>query len=285
MHPSSGIRTRAGARSTSSEPPGKVVNGRRRSFRGQGLVEFALALPVLMLLMLIVIDAGRLFYGYVAIHNAARIAANFAATHADSWPGPNPDQAEYTAQITRETSSLNCTDTINAPDFLPAGTPPRSVGDGHVATVTLVCQFNPMTPLITALVGNLNLTATDSFPIRSGLLAGFPIVNSVPTPTPTLAPSAPPSASAAPSASASGVPTPTPTLGPNECRVPDILNRHVNEVVADWSAAGFKANKLNVDIGQPDYLVRSEHQGTTFGTWDQTAQNCNSFTLNLSPLP
>ena len=59
----------------------------RRDSRGQGIVEFAIAVPVLLLILLIVIDAGRLFYGYVALQNASRIAASYAADHADAWPG------------------------------------------------------------------------------------------------------------------------------------------------------------------------------------------------------
>jgi len=40
------------------------------------LPEFALVLPVFILIMLIAVDFGRLFGSWVAIHNAARIAAN-----------------------------------------------------------------------------------------------------------------------------------------------------------------------------------------------------------------
>ena len=61
--------------------------------RGQGLVEFAITIPVLLLILLIVIDAGRLFYGYVALQNASRVAASYAADHADSWPNGASDQA------------------------------------------------------------------------------------------------------------------------------------------------------------------------------------------------
>ena len=47
--------------------------------RGQALVEFALILPLLVLLLLLAIDFGRVFFGWVALNNAARIAANEAA--------------------------------------------------------------------------------------------------------------------------------------------------------------------------------------------------------------
>ena len=48
---------------------------------GQSLVEFALVLPVVLLILLLTIDVGRLYYGWVNLQNAARIEANYAALH------------------------------------------------------------------------------------------------------------------------------------------------------------------------------------------------------------
>ena len=53
---------------------------RHRRFRGQALVEFALVIPLFMLLLLLAVDFGRLFFSYVQINNAAREAAAYAAT-------------------------------------------------------------------------------------------------------------------------------------------------------------------------------------------------------------
>jgi Flp pilus assembly protein TadG len=50
----------------------------RRVSRGQALVEFALVLPVLALLLVVAIDFGRVFFGWVSLTNAARIGANYA---------------------------------------------------------------------------------------------------------------------------------------------------------------------------------------------------------------
>ena len=46
--------------------------------RGQALVEFALVLPVLLLLIFGIVDAGRLIYTYNTVSNAARNAARVA---------------------------------------------------------------------------------------------------------------------------------------------------------------------------------------------------------------
>jgi Flp pilus assembly protein TadG len=258
----------------------------RASSRGQGLVEFALTVPVLLLILLISIDAGRLFYGYVALQNAARIAANFAATHADSWPGgPNPDQVTYAAQIQRDTTNLSCGSPVPPPTFSPSGIPPRGPGDGHVATVSLTCTFHPLTPIIGAIVGNnLPLTATEAFPIRSGLLDGIPITAVVPTTTTTTTTSSTTTTTTSTTTSTTTTTTTT-TLQPGDCRVPTMMNTPVDDATTAWLDAGFKGNKLNVAVGPPNYLIRKESIGNTVSIWDGSAQNCNTFSLNVGPTP
>ena len=51
-----------------------------RSPRGQALVEFALrGAPVMMVLLLLAVDFGRLFFTYIAVNNAAREATYYAS--------------------------------------------------------------------------------------------------------------------------------------------------------------------------------------------------------------
>src|SRR5690348_12334653 len=55
------------------------MSGRSRLRRGQGLVELAMILPFLLLILVGVIDLGRMFFAYAAISNAAYEAARQAA--------------------------------------------------------------------------------------------------------------------------------------------------------------------------------------------------------------
>ncbi len=59
----------------------------RKPTRGQGLVEFALVLPLLVLIIFGVLDLGRAFYSLIAITNAAREGARYGAYHADDMTG------------------------------------------------------------------------------------------------------------------------------------------------------------------------------------------------------
>ncbi len=52
----------------------------RYGFQAQGLVEFALVLPVLLILLFVFIEAARIFHAYLAIENGARQGVRYAIT-------------------------------------------------------------------------------------------------------------------------------------------------------------------------------------------------------------
>lgn len=54
------------------------MNRKRRTMPGQSAVEFALVLPLLLLLFLLFIDMGRLVYFHSALYNAVREGARYA---------------------------------------------------------------------------------------------------------------------------------------------------------------------------------------------------------------
>ncbi|MDI6696327.1 MAG: Ig-like domain-containing protein [Anaerolineales bacterium] len=58
-----------------------------RRNRGQGLVEFALILPLLLLLVLGIIEAGRLLVIYSSVQAASREAARYASAAGEVYPG------------------------------------------------------------------------------------------------------------------------------------------------------------------------------------------------------
>lgn len=56
---------------------------KRKKESGQGMVEFALILPLLLILILGVFDFGRAFYSYLTFEHAGREAARYASIGAD----------------------------------------------------------------------------------------------------------------------------------------------------------------------------------------------------------
>ena len=54
---------------------------KRRREHGQALVEFALVLPILLMLLCGIIDFGWVYYNQMALSNAAREGARYAVIH------------------------------------------------------------------------------------------------------------------------------------------------------------------------------------------------------------
>ena len=53
--------------------------------KGQDLMEFALVLPLLLLVVIGVMDIGRLFFSAITITNAARVGARYGALRSDIY--------------------------------------------------------------------------------------------------------------------------------------------------------------------------------------------------------
>lgn len=134
-------------------------------------------LPVLLLLLVIAVDFGRAYLGWVTLNNVVREAANYAGANPKAWDslaGTNPPG--YTALITNEAAGIDCTlpDPLPAPSF-PPGLDGQS-GVGTPAIVAITCEFSPITPMISSILGGtIPLSASAAFPIRNGVIAGVPV--------------------------------------------------------------------------------------------------------------
>jgi Flp pilus assembly protein TadG len=62
---------------------------RRHRPRGQSVVEFALVVPLLLLVLIAIADFGRFYTSAVAVESAAREAADFGAFDASNWTSTN----------------------------------------------------------------------------------------------------------------------------------------------------------------------------------------------------
>ena len=183
--------------------------------RGQAMVEFALILPILIVLLVLAVDFGRVFFQWVGVSNASRIAANYAARNPDAWDlTPDPAaQDEYATLVARDLNPLNClaldyteVDKTDIPD--PTFTGPN-IGDQ--TTVTLQCRFRVLTPISSLILGGdfFTVTSNSTFTVNGGRIAGVP-VGYVP-PAPVTTPCA-------------------------QVTVPNLVNKTVEEAEAVWTA-------------------------------------------------
>ena len=218
---------RAGA-STSRAAP-------RTARRGQSLTEFALVLPLMLLILVFGLDFGRVFLGWVELNNVVREAANYAAENPTAWNTVNPDtaaQTQYSTLVTTDASAIDCAlpSPLPTPSFQNG--PNGQNGIGQPVAVAITCNFHLITPIISGIVGNpLPVSASAAFPIRNGAIAGIPVAAVVPTASPTPAPTSTPVATA------------TPTPNPN-CTVPDLTKVKAVSAQTSWAAAGFSSQVL-----------------------------------------
>jgi hypothetical protein len=218
----------------------------RRISRGQALVEFAFILPILALLLLLAVDFGRVFFGWVALNNATRIAANEAALNPDAWVAPvdASDQDKYRQQVLNDMRAINCAplgggtwDLADIPD--PVFEDKRGTIDTHEvgdhATVALGCSFTFLTPLLGNVMGNpMAISARSEFAIRGGVIEGAAIGTAIP----------------------SALPTATPTPDPGvPCTAPQLVGETVTTGQVFWTVSGFTGSYNVVRPPNNNYVI------------------------------
>lgn len=112
-----------------------------QSNRGQAMVEMAIVLPILLLLMMGIVDLGRVFSSYLVITNASREGAREAAL------GYSDDIIrERVAETTSQLDSSTVETTV---------TPDQSKRDsGQMVTVQVNYQVNLIAPLLNNVLPN-----------------------------------------------------------------------------------------------------------------------------------
>lgn len=148
----------------------------RTRARGQALVEFALVIPIFLLMVFGIIDAGRLIYTYNTVSNAARDGARVAIVNQSTTGGTTCDTTAAPPAPTAYPlgcalfsgfalglSSANVSVTYRDPaDAAPCA----SMAIGCLAVVSVTGQFQPFTPVIGQIIGPVSVSSTSKIPIE-----------------------------------------------------------------------------------------------------------------------
>lgn len=135
--------------------------------RGQGLVEFALTIPLFILMLLGLVDLGRAVYAYTTISNAAREGARLAIVNQTQAGGTYIAQAEAANSATSlGIAAASVTISFRTPD-LSGSCANRTIG--CVAQVTVPYSFTAITPIVGNIVGTINMSSTVRIPIERTL--------------------------------------------------------------------------------------------------------------------
>ncbi|MEX0709730.1 MAG: TadE/TadG family type IV pilus assembly protein [Chloroflexota bacterium] len=132
-----------------------------RSRRGQTLVEFALILPIFILVLVGIFDMGRAVYAYNTISNASRQAVRVGIV--------DQNVAVLQAEAVKASVALGAAPADVDVSFLssdlltPCAVPAKI---GCVVVITVHYQYTAATPIIGNLVGTIDMASTTREPIE-----------------------------------------------------------------------------------------------------------------------
>jgi len=140
----------------------------RRGKRGQSLVEFALVLPVFLLVVLAIVDGGRAIFAYNGSSQAARNVARVASVNCFDPNGVYPpcdkssDPAVASAIAAQQVSLVGpATWTVTCVDS-SGNTPTPACAIGDYVKVTVTATFKLITPGVSLAFGTVGVTSTST---------------------------------------------------------------------------------------------------------------------------
>jgi Flp pilus assembly protein TadG len=143
-----------------------------RHAQGQALVEFALVIPILLLIFMGIFDLGRAVYTLNVVGDAARNGVREAIIDQDCTAIATRTRQSAPAVDLSGSSAIQVTiyksDVISstpAPDTCSTGLN-GDYGIGYLAEVKVTTTFQAITPIISQIVGPLSLSSTARLPIE-----------------------------------------------------------------------------------------------------------------------
>jgi Flp pilus assembly protein TadG len=157
--------------------------GRRRSrnrSRGQSLVEFAMVIPIIVLLVAVFIEIGRAVFAFNTIANAARQGARVAAVNQlpdvtdcdESRPIEDPYEPHWSirgcailAAKTLGITTANVSVAYSTPPSTTLSCSP-TLHVGCIASVTVTFAYTVTTPFVSNFIGPISMSQTSQMPVE-----------------------------------------------------------------------------------------------------------------------
>jgi Flp pilus assembly protein TadG len=132
--------------------------------RGQSLVEFAVALPVIVLLVLGLFDFGRAVIFYSELANASRTGARIAIVNQSDDSSCQGDAATFKCAAADVTAGMDIA-AADIPDLVISGSD-CALPSNCTATVTVDYSFEPITPVVSSFFGPVTLSSSTTMPLE-----------------------------------------------------------------------------------------------------------------------
>jgi Flp pilus assembly protein TadG len=135
----------------------------RTAEQGQSLVEMAIGMVVLLIIVMGILDLGRVYFTYLTLQDAAAEAALFLAvdpccrTEAEC---SNPNNAKYRAAFSADANFAAAINSLGNDGF--SATVGNPLVAGSEIAVTVNFPYQPLTPLVSAIAPSIRLGATAS---------------------------------------------------------------------------------------------------------------------------
>jgi hypothetical protein len=175
-----------------------------RRLRGQSLVELALIAPILILLIVVILDLGRIFAASVGVTNSAREAASWGS---QSIAGSIPVATLRSVAAAEGSGARVLPDATHVVVAYPSP---------DLILVTVRSPFQPVAPGVGGLWagGAPWISARAAFPVPLATSTALPVTPSTPIPSPTPTETPTPTLPATPTPTGTVLPTNTPPAGP-----------------------------------------------------------------------
>jgi Flp pilus assembly protein TadG len=126
-------------------------------------VDFALILPLLLVILFGMLDFGRAIYAYNTINNAARQGARVAIVDQNLARIEDTAKDQAVALVVTVTIDFRHTLPNTDPTLNPVCTP---LEQDCIAMVTVANTFEPVTPIIGFIVGDISLSGRTEMPVE-----------------------------------------------------------------------------------------------------------------------
>jgi Flp pilus assembly protein TadG len=137
----------------------------RRTQKGQSLVEFALVLPIFLVVVFAIVDFGMGLRGWITITNAAREGARVGAVYAEAGTAGTVDSPILCPDVldTSTIAGRSCSTAGGLPGALKVGVDGAGGDTGDPVRVKMTYDYDYITPLgafVTGIVGPLHMETT-----------------------------------------------------------------------------------------------------------------------------
>lgn len=250
---------------------------KRKRTKGQGLVEFALILPILLLVVVGTIEVARIFLIYVNVSNAAREASRYGMVNPTDTTGIN--NLATTSLLWMPAGSVNIGILYDRGPGTATFTNPEDVTVGNRVIVIMDYPVDAITPIFQPFVpSDLQINVRNSRTVQSlkpDWTDPLPPPGSTSTNTPTItetpADTLTPTITNTPDPGATATNTPLPPLTPTPTPLPPIIITKplwANTTIVQGTAAPNRS--LTLRIVQTGYQITgfSDASGNfNFNVW------------------